>query len=122
MKSLKDCINESRVNEASIPTKIKKLTVDVMPGDIDGEDGWIIGDSWDFDDNSTEKIFDETLKDILRVFKRVKCGDIITKPISMKEAYDMLIDNGEEPEGTMRFAYVSGDSEPWVYTDLLLRY
>lgn len=124
MRTLKDSINESRVNEAAIPALVKKLKLNVETAEIDMEGyGYVLGDGFDYYDKGTEKTFDENLKEILRVFKKVNMsGEIVTKPISMKEALSYAEDNGEEPEGTMYFVFVEDFDEPTIYTDLLIRW
>ena len=126
MKTLKDSINESRkvVNEAAMPPQLRKLKVDVEEVEIDGEgQGWAIGGAWDYNSKQGENTFDELLKELLKVFKKVDIsGTIVDKPVSMDDAWDYAQANGEEPEGDMYFVLEPKSDTPTIYSEFLLRF
>lgn len=86
MKSLKDSI----INETAMPAELKKLKVEVSKTSLGNGPIWVIGEPFEWDMPGQEQKFEPVMKDIIRVFKKVKiCDEIVTKPISWKEAVEI---------------------------------
>lgn len=115
MKGLTELIKESLVNEMRVPAQIKRLKSEVE--EVESSDwgsGWLIG-GWFSDD----KTFDEVIKDCIKAFKGVIiAGETVNKPISLDDAYQMLEDNGEEPEGDFGFVFIEGSDMPELYSEI----
>lgn len=125
MISLKELLNESlQINEGLSP-EIKRFlqSPDCTKCTTDLGSGWIIGPSFDYYVKNTEAAFDETLQTCINKFGGVNiCGEIVTKPIKMKEALKMAENNGEDPEGSMWFVYNEGEEYPAIWSDFLVQY